>query len=144
MKELAADLWEVDAALRVITTNGTVKTNGKAVMGRGCAAEARKRYIGIATKLGRWIREYGNVPYFIYQGLATLPVKHQWWEKADPDLIVKSVRILAQEARMYGYTSVVMPRPGCGNGGLAWEDVKPLIEPYLDNRFTVVHYPEEA
>lgn len=144
MKELQADLWEVDAQLRVITTNGTVKTNGKAVMGRGCAAEARKRYIGIAGKLGRWIREFGNIPCFVYPTLATLPVKHEWWQTADPELIVKSVRYLVDEVNLHGYRDVVMPRPGCGNGGLDWEDVKPLIEPYLDERFTVVHYPEEG
>lgn len=143
MKELQADLWEVEADLRVITTNGTIKRNGKAVMGRGCAAEARKRYIGIASRLGDYLQEYGNRPVLLYPDLMTLPVKHQWWHTASPVLIERSVKRLVQEVTMDGYQKVVMPRPGCGNGGLDWADVKPLIEPYLDDRFTVVHYPEE-
>ena len=36
---------------------------------------------------------------------------------------------------------VYMARPGCGNGQLKWEDVKPLIAPILDDRFIVVERP---
>jgi hypothetical protein len=141
MREMQADLWKVDADIRVITTNGTVKRNGKAVMGRGCAAEARKRYRGIAGRLGEYLTFNGNRPFRLYRDLVTLPVKHNWWEKEDPDLIVQSVKYMVAEVEYYD--RVVMPRPGCGNGGLDWADVKPLIEPYLDDKFTVVHYPEE-
>ncbi len=36
---------------------------------------------------------------------------------------------------------VYLVRPGCGNGQLKWEDVKPLIAPILDDRFIVVERP---
>lgn len=43
-----------------ITTNGFTKRSGEAVMGRGCAAQALKRYPGLDKKLGDMIKEHGN------------------------------------------------------------------------------------
>ena len=31
----------------------------------------------------------------------------------------------------YGITSVAFPKLGCGNGGLLWREVKPLMRDYL-------------
>jgi hypothetical protein len=41
VREIFENLWEVEADLRVITTNSDVNRDGAAVMGRGCACEAR-------------------------------------------------------------------------------------------------------
>ena len=42
MREVVGNLWTYPADIRVITTNGTVKNDGTCVMGRGCAAEAKR------------------------------------------------------------------------------------------------------
>lgn len=95
MIEVTGDLWTYPADWRVITTNGTVKKNGECVMGRGCAAEAKKKYLGLALNLGTRIEFYGNVPLvFEQERLVTFPVKHRWYEKADLQLIAKSVSAL--------------------------------------------------
>lgn len=52
MKEIYANLWEVEADLRVVTTNGAVRRDGACVMGRGCAREAKERYPGVEYRLG--------------------------------------------------------------------------------------------
>lgn len=36
--------------------------------------------------------------------------------------------------------AILIPKPGCGNGGLKWEDVKKQIEPLLDDRFIIIDY----
>lgn len=45
-----------------ITTNGFVKSDGKCVMGRGCAAQAKKMFPTIDMMLGSHIKSKGNVP----------------------------------------------------------------------------------
>lgn len=134
MIEVKGNLWDYPADYRVITTNGTVKKNGACVMGRGCAAEASKRYPKLPFDLGELIKTGGNRLWaFPEYCLISFPVKHNWWEKADPDLIVTSANSLLGCCDV----DIVMPRPGCGNGGLKWEDVKPLIS-FLPDRIHVI------
>jgi hypothetical protein len=147
MKEIRGNLWAYPADVRVITTNGTVKKNGECVMGRGCALEAKNKFKDIAVLLGDWIQHKGNVPvrfkFSTYDfDLCTFPVKHNWYEKADINLITKSAETLMymHSHPKYQDTIIVLPRPGCGNGGLRWEDVKPILEPILDDRFHVITF----
>ena len=140
MKEATGNLWDYPAQVRAITTNGFVKNNGECVMGRGCAKEARDKFPGLAIYLGQMIKAHGNRCFNLGNGLVSFPVKHNWWEKADPDLIVQSAHQLVTMADKFGWKSVVIPRPGCGNGQLNWDDVKKVIEPILDDRFTIITF----
>ena len=62
MKEARGDMFThlgiADAVC--ITTNGFTKRNGQCVMGRGCAAQAAKRFPWISSELGTLIRQEGN------------------------------------------------------------------------------------
>jgi hypothetical protein len=138
MKERKVDLWDAPAVI-VITTNGTVKINGEAVMGRGCAAEAKELFPKLPKLLGQKIKSEGNHVHLLRYSIVSFPVKHAWWEKADLLLIQRSARELVQKANAYGWRDIWIVRPGCGNGGLQWEHVKPVIKSILDDRFTVVH-----
>ena len=63
MKEIIGNLFDQNWADAIcITTNGFVKRNGEAVMGRGCAAAATQKYPGIALDLGRNLMSVGNIP----------------------------------------------------------------------------------
>lgn len=159
MIEAYGDIWQhqnkYDAL--VITTNGYVKKNGEAVMGRGIALDAARKYPNFPKHLGQILTEYGNIvwPFSFDQWngeeayediLFSFPVKPQfgpngemgWKAKADIDLIKKSAKHLRTYANEIGLDKILMPRPGCGNGGLKWEFVRPVIEPILDDRFTIM------
>lgn len=146
MIEATGNLWTYPADVRVITTNGFVKVNGEAVMGAGCAKEAAKRWPELPKLLAKHIKEAGNTVYQFpassgILNLVAFPVKHNWWEPADPALIEKSCQELVALAGMYDHSTIfVIPRPGCGNGRLRWEDVKPILERYLDDRFHVITF----
>ncbi|MCK4351801.1 ADP-ribose-binding protein [candidate division WOR-3 bacterium] len=142
MKEIFGDLFEQkDADVICITTNGFVKRDGSCVVGRGCAKEADRRW-NCSKTLGELIRHWENIPVIFYRTndytVVSFPVKHNWWEKADLDLIRKSANLLVGLADFYDWKKVVLPRPGCGNGRLDWKDVKPVLEPILDDRFYVI------
>lgn len=147
MIERAADLWTEPADFRVITTNGSVRKDGCAVMGRGCARQAMHMYPQLPRMLGEMLQRHGNRVYFFEReqlaaptGLFTFPVKHQWMETADLALISRSTVEFARQ--LLASATYVMPRPGCGNGQLAWRDVQPIIAALPDN-VVVVHFAGE-
>jgi len=160
MQEIEGDLFEQKWASAIcITTNGFIKKNGCAVMGRGCAKEARERFPGIDLKLGTTISIKGNhVNHLLTitthlidessgwgaQDIYSFPVKKYWWDQADLTLIEQSAKELVDITNKKGYTSVVIPRPGCNNGKRDWEtEVKPILNRLLDDRFYIVNYAKE-
>jgi hypothetical protein len=147
MREIKDNLWQLHrhGEWIVITTNGTIKRNGEAVMGRGVALQAKEQFPSLSAELGMALNRIGNVPHVFFKyKLITLPVKHEWMQQADLKLIEQSLGILTHidrrlEASKYEPPTVYLPRPGCGNGGLKWEDVRPLCEK-LPDWFIVVEY----
>jgi hypothetical protein len=122
-----------------ITTNGALRADGHGVMGRGCAREALDRWPELGLVLGKSIRAFGNTVQLLsdQHRIWSFPVKHRWNEPADLKLIQKSASQLMFLAMASGnehedYTWV-LPRPGCGNGQLAWEDVEPIVRALPDN-----------
>jgi len=141
MKEVAGDIWGYyeQGCWIVIPTNGYVKKNGACVMGRGLAKQAADRFPYIPFIIGRGIRQLGNGPQVITDyRIVTFPVKHNWWENADIQLIESSCKKLVELVNKVGWGEICIPRVGCGNGRLNWRDVKPVLEKYLDDRFIVV------
>lgn len=111
-----------------ITTNGFVKNDGTGVMGAGCAKKACEYNPDLPRLLGLSIRARKNVVANLTEQFISFPVKHNWWEKADVVLIGESLRELKRKALAQPELKFILPRPGCGNGKLAWEDVKYIIE----------------
>lgn len=137
MIEVYGDIWGYQADFIGITTNGTVNRKGACVMGRGVALQAVQHSPRIALNLGKAILQNGNHvhllrPYFSF------PVKHEWWQKADIELIRRSAHELEELARLLVPLTFVLPRPGCGNGGLRWIDVKPLVQSILPDNVAVI------
>lgn len=146
MRELKANLWDCITdpfqTIPCITTNGTINIKGQCVMGRGIALEASYRYRSLPEMLAKKIKEEGNrVHIFIPfpgQYVLTFPVKYEWFQRANLDLITKStdqLRTIALEAKDIKF---YLPRPGCGNGKRDWiSEVKPIVECLPDNVIVV-------
>ena len=157
MIELRKDIWEIhdlrmpDVYAICITTNGSIKAIGEAVMGRGTAAQARDRFIGLAWTLGKAMQNDGNKVRILKPGLIAFPVKpvfgvsngqnvvrsqqHRyirgatvpgWAMKASLEIIERSLDELTELRGEHRWTRVYLPRPGCGAGELDWEIVRPL------------------
>jgi hypothetical protein len=140
MIEIYGNLWDYcnNDHVICITTNGFVKANGHGVMGRGCALEATKKFPGITKTLGTCIKKHGNIPSWLSYDppIISFPTKHNWWETSNMQLIEEGLwmikGIMTLDARPF-----VMPRPGCGNGKLKWEDVKPLFDHSSDKIWVI-------
>jgi len=155
------DIWEIFADIILeeaicIPTNGYVKSNGQAVMGRGVAKQATRRIPGIQKILGKAIVQNGNIVQVVYPGVIAFPTKpafgvcaldksnvvSHWRDNAksgqgvpgwamlsDLALISASLDQLEELQQEKGWGRVYLPRPGCGAGGLDWEkQVRPLCE----------------
>lgn len=127
-----------------ITTNGVVKRDGKAVMGAGIAKQANDLYL-LDEELGTHLQSAGNVPYiFAKKGrgnchLISFPTKLNWRDPSRLDLIKRSAELLVELVTRRNITTCYLVPPGCGLGKLDWEtQVKPVLEPILDDRFVIV------
>lgn len=142
MKEAIGNLWDFKG-VKCITTNGFVKANGSCVMGRGCAKEAMIKYPKLPFELGKRIKKDGNhvflFPQYDWGGIITFPVKHNWWEKADIALIERSAEELMNCTKVL-VNPIYLPRPGCGNGNLKWEDVRKVLKPILSDQIIVIDF----
>ena len=171
MQEIKGDLFSYigTADAICITTNGFVKSNGEAVMGKGCAKKATELWPGVAKFLGDSLKADGNtvIPLFSVNGttVCSFPVKpvsesfdgtnavrHMaskfnigdrvpgWACKARTDIINVSAISLCRIADINHWKQIVLPRPGCGAGELCWSRIKPILDKHLDDRFYSITY----
>lgn len=59
--------------------------------------------------------------------IINFPTKRHWKEKSRLEYIIDGLEDLKRVITKCGITSVAMPPLGCGNGGLDWQQVRPLI-----------------
>jgi hypothetical protein len=159
---------DVETNAICITTNAMLRKNGNGIMGLGIALECRNRYPETEKYLGQMLKSRGNKlsvigmtdhnglfvkPYLdnYRQDLVVIfsfPTKYNWRDKSDLKLIEESCRYLVWYAdgiktvdlkgKKHGLDKIVLPVPGCNNGGLSYEnEVRPLISSILDDRFVV-------
>jgi hypothetical protein len=123
MIEKACNLWIEPADFRCILTSAAV-ANGEAVLESRSARAAGERFAGLAADLGRMLTARGNHVHVIRPGLCSFPIKQYQWSGPDLNLITRSARELAE---LVGAAKTLLPRPGCGDGELAWEAVSKAL-----------------
>lgn len=65
--------------------------------------------------------------------LVNFPTKDNWRSKSKISYVSDGLDALIDEIQRLNIRSIAMPPLGCGNGGLDWNDVKPLIKDKLRN-----------
>lgn len=139
MHEIAGDIWNWQGqAVIAITTNGSVSKSGRAILGRGVAKQAGARFPDLACILGMLVAKHGNHVADLGSGLVSFPVEETAWSQPDPRIIARSAGELRILADASGWHKIIVPRPACGGGGLAWNSVRPLLIPWFDERFFVI------
>jgi hypothetical protein len=154
VREHFGDLWEMQADLVCVTTNGETNSAGQAIMGAGIAKDAKLRFKGIARVLGQELRAKGNHVHLLGTwprdaGLfperewtvASFPTKHVWRDPSDLALIEQSARELLALLDQHAFRSCGLPRPGCQNGRLSYRSqVKPVLQRVFedDDRIVIV------
>ncbi|WP_281185023.1 ADP-ribose-binding protein [Trichlorobacter lovleyi] len=144
MREMQVDIWSYQGqAVIAITTNGSLTRDGRAIMGKGVAKQAAERFPELRHQLGRLLQVRGNHVHEIMLGLVSFPVEETPYSLPELRLIRRSAEELRLLADQCGWTQVLVPRPGCGGGGMPWQEVRPLLEELFDDRFIVVSAPEQ-
>lgn len=138
MRVITGDLWDVKVDFIGIPTNGSITAQFRAVMGRGVALQAKKRFPGIEFQLGYALKQGGNHLHWLGPGLFSFPVKHNWWERADLELIARSARELKALAERMPNHTFAIPLVGTGNGKRKAEEVWPFLVLLPDNVFIVL------
>ena len=139
MIEVKGDLWDYYGKpnyVICVTTNACVSVTGRAVMGRGVALQARERILNIDRELGWQIQNRGSGVEIFYLDdgrVLSFPTKIDWKLPSSIELIKYSASNLNCIALNNPETTYVLPRPGCQNGGLKWEDVKKIVDFLPDN-----------
>jgi hypothetical protein len=142
------NVWELPGDLVCILTNGQIRFDGDAVMGRGQAKEAATLFPELPSLVADALLRHGNLPAYLggfsangrrYQ-LATFPTKHKWRDRASLELIEQSAFHLMRLVDANGFENVLLPHPGCGFGGLNWDVVRERLEPVFDDRIIAVDF----
>ncbi len=121
---------DVDAIVNTVNCVG--------VMGKGIALQFKNKWpanfiaYAAACKAGQ-VRP-GSMFVFDSGGLVTpnfiinFPTKDHWRGSSKIEFIRDGLVDLVAQVKRLGIRSIAVPPLGCGNGGLDWADVRPLIE----------------
>lgn len=118
------------------TLVNTVNTVG--VMGKGLAAEFRKTHPGMYDEYKRICAEglldIGKLWLWKSEGqwVLNFPTKKHWRYPSKLEYVERGLQKFAAEYEVRGIREIAFPRLGCGNGGLNWRDVQPLMHRYLE------------
>lgn len=121
---------DVDAIVNTVNCVG--------VMGKGIALQFKNKWpenfraYAAACKRGEvrvgemFVYDAGGLvkPNFIFN----FPTKDHWRGKSRIEFIRDGLVDLARQVRCLGIQSIALPPLGCGNGGLDWDLVRPMIE----------------
>lgn len=131
---LSGDMWAITAQIRVNTVNSV------GTMGKGVALDFKKRFPLMYKDYQDACREGMVEPGWMHEWydpiskttIINFPTKRHWRDKSryeDIAIGLQNLRLMLLNKR---HATVTIPALGCGNGGLDWDVVKPMIATTLD------------
>lgn len=131
-------ITEAQGNLLAARTEALVNTvNTQGVMGKGIALQFKRAFPSMfkdyASAAKRGELALGNMHVWPTQALEgpkyiiNFPTKGHWRSPSRLHDIEIGLRDLVRVVRELNVTSIAVPPLGCGNGGLDWADVEPLI-----------------
>lgn len=110
-------------------------------MGKGIALQFKQAFPDNFEAYARAVEAGDVVPgrMFIFETgmmvnpryIINFPTKQHWRGKSRIEDIESGLEALVREIRQLGIRSIAVPPLGCGNGGLEWSVVRPMIETAL-------------
>lgn len=124
--------------------------NTVGIMGKGIAADFKKRYPDMFRKYRRYC-DAGTLDIgklYLYKSpnkwVLNLPTKKHWRYPSKVEYVEAGLKKFVETYAESGITSISFPQLGTGNGGLDWTSVvRPLMEQYL-NGVTIPVYVHVA
>ena len=114
----------------------TVNTVG--VMGKGIALQFKRRfplnfevYAGACSRGEVQVGRMLVVETTAFSGprfIINFPTKKHWREPSRLEYVSAGLTALVHEVKSRGIRSIAIPPLGCGNGGLSWSEVRPMID----------------
>lgn len=147
LKEVTGNVWKMldkNSAVCILTNNSiyrtidsfTLKTKTFNPMGGGIAKEAKDRNYGLEERHAQAIlNNYYSLGKDQITGAEMLrfPTKENIKENSTLSIIACSLYKVKEYCISNPEITVYLPRPGCGLGGLNWEEVKPVCEQILED-----------
>lgn len=110
------------------------------VMGKGIALEFKKRYPEMFWDYSKKCNSgevHPGMPYVFQNSdgvqIINFPTKDHWRSPSRLSYVEKGLDWFVESYQFYGISSVAFPPLGCGNGGLDWDIVGPLMYQKLKN-----------
>ncbi|RMV73604.1 macro domain-containing protein [Pseudomonas coronafaciens] len=128
IRVLIGDMFQSEAQTLVNTVNCV------GVMGKGVALEFKKRWPGLVSDYEKRCAEKLVKPGepFLYKdmlgtSILNFPTKDHWRSPSKLSDIQNGLDIFVKNYKSWNITSIAFPPLGCGNGGLEWELVGPIM-----------------
>ena len=110
------------------------------VMGKGIALEFKNRYPAMFSEYAELCRAGSvkpGIPYYYQDLIGTsilnFPTKDHWRSPSKLSYVISGLDWFRNNYESLGITSIAFPPLGCGNGGLPWHIVGPLMYSKLND-----------
>lgn len=111
--------------------------NTVGVMGKGIAKSFKEKYPATNDTYVSVCQNHNfDIGHLIVtrekgKGIILFPTKKHWRNPSKLEYIEAGLRKLCDLSFVLNGNAMAFPKLGCGNGGLNWKDVQPLMERYL-------------